>query len=195
MLKAQLVRDATFVQISRRYKLQENIRCAPDARWTLLQQEKPVANLFEAYVAGLFYSYLKTSSSFPTPPRTPIKRLHLSDSDDSDESDEVRLPSSTTKSTHGQAMDFIESWLRPLFTSIASWAIGEMQNELKRIEEVRCEKAGDADFVDEAIRGSLAKMNEHFIAKEGCRPVWSESTQDGMWTMKCKAIRKDGTVV
>lgn len=58
MLKSHLVSNATLRQLCIRYKITDHIIAAPVQLLTIKSQEKPVASIFEAYIAAVFYDYL-----------------------------------------------------------------------------------------------------------------------------------------
>lgn len=59
MLKSLLVANSTLAQLSSRYDLPSRLLAGPSELWNVRNGEKTRANLFEAYVAGLYASYLK----------------------------------------------------------------------------------------------------------------------------------------
>jgi hypothetical protein len=63
MLKAHLVNNETLAQLCQRKGLMESIRAAPSALYTVQGQTKAQASIFEAYIAGVFYDFLRS----PTP--------------------------------------------------------------------------------------------------------------------------------
>lgn len=134
----------------------------PSARPALISGDKAVANLFEAYVAGLYRSYL------------------LSDGQQK-------------QATRGQAIDHIEAWLRPLFSSLAQWVVRKLEEEQARIDANLLNEE-DVSEEDRLAQGSLARLNQHFLHKEGGMPVFEQvSGGGGAWAMRCIATRKDGT--
>jgi len=177
IVKAQLVRDSFFAQISRRYKLQERIRCEPSQKFNLTSLEKPVANLFEAYVAGLFEAYTRGPAS---------------------ESNQYNGAFPSRMRSHGQAIDLLEDWIHPLFTPLAAWVLSQLQEEQARVEaEADKHAGGSVDEEDQKAVGSLARLNEYFISKEGTKPelLAMSGAPSGYWTMQCIAIKKDGSIL
>jgi ribonuclease-3 len=59
MLKSLLVANSTLAQLSSRYDFPSRLLAGPSEQWNVRNGEKTRANLFEAYVAGLYASYLK----------------------------------------------------------------------------------------------------------------------------------------
>ncbi|RXK37149.1 hypothetical protein M231_05601 [Tremella mesenterica] len=184
VLKAHLVNNTTLCQLSQRYELPSRLICTSDQRYNLAQNEKTMADIFEAYVAGLFYSHLyRASTSFPripTPPATPRKRTLTPD---------PKPPSASNAEARGQAMDHIHKWLAPLFTPLAHWVLDQMRLEQKRLEAtLSATPEEDADAV-----GATARLNEYFTAKEGNIPTYDSTQMNGMWKVECTAVKKDGT--
>ncbi|EIW67697.1 hypothetical protein TREMEDRAFT_64292 [Tremella mesenterica DSM 1558] len=58
MLKSHLVKNQTLADISDRYGLPQQMRGDSSGLWVVRQQQKARASIFEAYIAGVFYSYL-----------------------------------------------------------------------------------------------------------------------------------------
>ena len=126
--------------------------------------EKTVANLFEAYIAGLYYCYMS--------PDTAV--------------------SGTV--SRGQAIDQVYEWLRELYTPLAQWVVETLRNEQAIIQAAA--QAGHATHGDLGAAGSLARVNEHFIAKEATRPTFDLiDSESGLWRIKCTAITKDGIIL
>ncbi|WWD21017.1 hypothetical protein CI109_105498 [Kwoniella shandongensis] len=211
LLKGHLVSNTTLAQLSRHYDLPSHLIAAPDALYNLKSGDKTVANLFEAYVAGVYYSYLKhgntaTRRVVPTPPQTPSKRRVIVDEDPdppspvvsptlelpehpslSSASEEVRV-----KPTRGQAMDHLETWLRPLFTPLAAWVLQLIKVEYKRLEVSNAERGGESDL-DEKAKGAMSRLNEWFIHKGKGMPEYQSSRSGSdMWTTQCIATDKEG---
>lgn len=63
MLKAHLVNNETLAQICQRKGLMESLRAAPSTLYTIKGQTKTQASVFEAFVAGVYYDFIKS----PTP--------------------------------------------------------------------------------------------------------------------------------
>lgn len=188
MCKAQLVRDAFLAQISRRYGFPQRLIASPSERYNLIHGEKAVANLFEAYVAGLYYSYQRPDSIL-SPPPTP-RQSPAGDVSDVEDASQPHVRS------RGQARDLVDEWLSELFTPLAHWAVSLMRQEQERIEVERATAGGD-DILDEQAAGATARLNEHFVAKEGRIPQYESLGVDamGLWTMRCTAVKRDGTAL
>lgn len=157
----------------------------PSQKPTLIDQEGPVANLFEAYVAGLYMCYLKSPTDLSSAYGPPSSKLGLNGFDSA-----VGNAGPTRRlRTHGQALDLLEQWLIPLFTPLAAWAVQEAQTQLKA-------SVGIDDEDDQQTVGAMARLNQHFIAKEDMKPIFEpvEGAPAGMWTMQCKVVKKDGAV-
>jgi ribonuclease-3 len=66
ILKSHLVSNYTLSQLSKRYFLANRLRAEPAQLPTLRSGEKTTANIFEAYVAGLYYSPTSVSTPLTT---------------------------------------------------------------------------------------------------------------------------------
>ncbi|KAK8843457.1 hypothetical protein IAR55_007114 [Kwoniella newhampshirensis] len=197
LLKSHLVSNATLAQLSTHYDLPSRLIAARDAMLNLQHGEKTVANLFEAYVAGVFYSYLKhgkittvSQQVIPTPPHTCPKGWVLSASPTPASIPD--LPEDiAVKTSRGQAIDHLECWLRPLFTPLAAWVLEEIKREHKRLEALTAEKGGESDL-DEKAAGASARLNEWFIVKGAGKPEYISTASAGMWAIQCIATDKSG---
>nr|XP_019012885.1 uncharacterized protein I206_02381 [Kwoniella pini CBS 10737]OCF51666.1 hypothetical protein I206_02381 [Kwoniella pini CBS 10737] len=69
IMRDKLVSNSTLAQIARQYGMHDRIRCAQDARHALKKNEKVAASVFEAYIAGVYYSYLQSTEE--SAPRSP----------------------------------------------------------------------------------------------------------------------------
>jgi hypothetical protein len=158
----------------------------PSQKPTLVRQEKQVANLFEAYVAGLYLFYLRPSTAY-TRADDPASSLP----DFRSASNEATA--TTSCRTHGQALDLLEQWLHPLFIPLADWAIIQLREAQKQIGPSGA--AGGIDNThDERATGATARLNQHFIVEEGMQPIFQVVEDAPAWTIECRAIKKDGTV-
>ena len=182
-LKARLVSNPTNALVSSHYGLPSRLRADPSAILPLRATESIQANLLEAYIAGLFYSYLSTSpSSIITPPLTPLK-----DKPTTSLAALADQPSITASMTHGQATDKLETWLRPLYTSLAYQAYTQMQMDQAN--------ARNSDDIEQKAAGATAMLNQHFMKYEGFLPSYTNPPKqmEGMWTCRCTARRRDGS--
>jgi len=184
-LKSHLVSNTTLSQLSHKYDLPKYLIASYAQLYNLQNGEKTSANIFEAYVAGVYYSFLNpTKTRMPTPLRTPSKSgfdEHV-----------IKTPHST-QPTNGQALDQVESWLHPLFTPIAEWTLGQLKAEQARLEAMTAEKRGDK-YLDQHAAGAMARLNEHCIVRERGIPEYiSIRAGSDMWSVMCVATLKDGT--
>lgn len=62
MLKGQLVSNAILAQLSGRYGLPSLLRTDPGAQYIVRKQVKAQASVFEAWVAGVYYTVLDSMS-------------------------------------------------------------------------------------------------------------------------------------
>ena len=195
-MKARLVNNDTHAQIARRYGLPAHMKAHPGNLLSLRASEKSVANLLEAYVGGLFYSYLSVlpPARIPTPPRTPQKQEateSLADHVASD-SNSAPVPAPLRRDTsYGEAMNRLEEWLRPLYTPLAQFMLEEMRQEKAEREALMV--MDDSDLDDNAL-GASARLNEYFIKESGQVPDYQPS-RIGLadWSITCIAKKRDGT--
>ncbi|AAW44331.1 hypothetical protein CNBF1090 [Cryptococcus deneoformans B-3501A] len=168
-MKAICVCNQTLSQLSRRYKMPERLITDVNATEILKNGTKTTANIFEAYVAGLHYSYLKHGNT-----------------KDVDGGDGPK--------THGQGLEHLQGWLRPLFEPIAEWVLGYMKKEQERLEAETAVKAGLMDTdLDDLANGASGKLNELFISRGAGMPVYTyEPRGVDMWKAIVIARNRDG---
>ncbi|WVO22761.1 uncharacterized protein IAS62_004097 [Cryptococcus decagattii] len=168
-MKAICVCNQTLSQLSRRYKMPERLITDVNATEVLKNGTKTTANIFEAYVAGLHYSYLKHGNT-----------------KDVDGGDGPK--------THGQGLEHLQEWLRPLFEPIAEWVLGYMKKEQERLEAETAVKAGSMDTdLDDLANGASGKLNELFISRGAGMPVYTyEPWGIDMWKAIVIARNRDG---
>jgi hypothetical protein len=192
MLKAHLVRDETFAQLSRHFGWPDQLICDPASRPVLLQSLKTTANLFESYTAALFQSYLfgygsDDATSVPLPPSPDTSAVY---------GYEYGSPSNQIrKRTNGQALDMVEAWLKPVFMPLAQHVLGEMKRAQASWSSAVA--YGDDDDEDRMAQGAAAVLNEHFIGKlHSIKPTFEEVPNKDptlkAWRMRCIATDREG---
>ncbi|WVQ93374.1 hypothetical protein IAU59_000443 [Kwoniella sp. CBS 9459] len=218
-LRSLLVSNRTLRQISHFYQLPSRLLAPPEQRAVLVNGDHVPANLFEAYIAGVYYSYLSHGSSSEHEYRTNSEHDHDHDVDlDGDIKPNISAPgpsangfahrnggssssvhSGSARHTSGQARDYLDSWLRPLFSRIAIWALTELKGEQARQRALQITARGEGNVVedpeiDQHSIGALARLNEWFIAKEGGQPAFIQEKSGAEWKLECRAVDRDGNV-
>ena len=149
---------------------------------------KTTANIFEAYVAGLHYSYLKHGMNFQGKAASngPDFSSQIGNTKDVGKGDGPK--------THGQGLEHLQEWLRPLFEPIAEWVLGYMKKEQERLEAETAVKAGLMDTdLDDLANGAAGKLNELFISRGAGMPVYTyEPRGVDMWKAIVIARNRDG---
>ncbi|ORX38928.1 ribonuclease III domain-containing protein [Kockovaella imperatae] len=180
LLKSRLVSNATNAQLSLHYGLPKHLRAAHAAALPLRNQPNVQADLFEAYIGGLFYSYLHrgTPRSNPTPPLTPQPHEPTASLADG----------SPRRMSYGQAMDELGLWLRAVYTPLAH----------KMMDQIRSEQSTTDINValEQQAAGSTALLNQYYLTHESRLPSYAYSASadsSGMWTCICVAQRRDGS--
>ncbi|WVQ85077.1 hypothetical protein IAT38_007241 [Cryptococcus sp. DSM 104549] len=88
IIRDRLVANVTLAQIAVQYGLQVNIISDPSMRYNLKSNQKVQASIFEAYVAGLYYSYLGTDVIDEPEPEELQEEGETEEGGGSDEDDE-----------------------------------------------------------------------------------------------------------
>ncbi|KAL1413185.1 hypothetical protein Q8F55_000936 [Vanrija albida] len=295
MLKSHLVSNATLRQLCVRYKITDHIIAAPVQLLTIKSQEKPVASIFEAYIAAVFYDYLTSevpggysadnmdvdddgASSVSTdepsvtgataddesvqgdgevdisidatstagsvvnghsgegipastanaqnlslyeaslPSRLDVPKRSFSrlrevsgtasapsgppSTVDADAGSDVASSVGTEAPpilqplrplalrTRGGAFDYIDAWLRPLFTPIARWALDQMQADARVVVQ-----EGEPSS-DHATTGALSLLHSWATKETGRLPTYASLTDAGPpWAIECVAVDKSGVQV
>ncbi|TXT16032.1 hypothetical protein VHUM_00535 [Vanrija humicola] len=178
MLKSHLVSNNTLRQLCVRYRITDHIIAAPVQLLTIKSQEKPVASIFEAYIAAVFYDFLTsdvpgayTVDNMEAPPILhPLRPLQLR--------------------TRGHAFDYIDAWLRPLFTPIARWALDQMTADAKVVVQ-----AGEPSS-DHSVVGALSLVNSWALKETGKLPEYPTLSATGPpWAVECVVVDKNGVHV
>nr|XP_019005862.1 uncharacterized protein I203_01180 [Kwoniella mangroviensis CBS 8507]OCF69323.1 hypothetical protein I203_01180 [Kwoniella mangroviensis CBS 8507] len=197
-IKSSLVSNPTLREICRRYHLNEKLIAPPEQLPTLINGEKVLANLFEAYIAGVYYSYLKhgpaptsSNSTLPTPPRSPNQHAHSLSPSSSSLSVYISASGEASSPTRGQAIDHLDLWLRPLFQPIAESMLDQLKQQ-QIAKHLLIENDEDVNTDKNAI-GANSRLNQWFISKEGGMPDYASSTA-GMqgWKTLCTAVDRYG---
>ncbi|WVO18272.1 hypothetical protein L204_105983 [Cryptococcus depauperatus] len=169
VMKSLLVCNETLSQLSKRYHMPDLLITNVNASHVLKTSTKTTANIFEAYIAGLFYSFLKHG--------------------DHSEGNNDGKPR-----THGDGIMHLEAWLEPLFAPIAEWILGYMKKEQEELEAENIEKMDTEDAEMDALAvGASGKLNEYFAAKGAGVPTY-EYDQAGadLWLCRVVAVDKTG---
>jgi ribonuclease-3 len=181
------VRNSTLAQLSRHYELPDRLLAAPSAIRSLRANDSVAADLFEAYIAGVFYSYLypRPSASFvPSPPWTASEGRVVGEN----------TPSSEQRTySYGDAYNRLIAWLFPVMTPIALWIYEELKREQERVE---CRTVVDGEPSDDMLaEGALQRLMEYFTAEHGYIPSKEAEACDGGWKGIVIARTRDGSEV
>ncbi|WRT68883.1 uncharacterized protein IL334_005864 [Kwoniella shivajii] len=191
LLKSHMVNNETLRQICKSYHLHERLIAPEQALPTLRNGEKVLANLFEAYIAGVYYSYLKHGRSNHTG-HPHFQPLSSSSSSSSPSSSSSRTSSPGKAVTRGEAMDNLELWLRPLFTPLAQHILNQMKEEQRQRHSLTVGDIGEDSDTDRKAIGANSKLNQWFTAKEGGIPNYPPHAAGSEgWTVMCEATDRD----
>ncbi|WWC73261.1 uncharacterized protein I206_107227 [Kwoniella pini CBS 10737] len=192
-LKSNLVNNSILRELCKYYQLNEKLIAPPEQLTVLRNGEKVLANLFEAYIAGLYYSYLKhgfknsnSSSSISTPPKSPSLFPTISPSyiyNDIDFSNREKKP------TRGEAIDYLDKWLRPLFQPIAKHILLQMK---EKEQNARLSGTTEDFDTDKKAIGANARLNQWFEHKEKGIPDYAHSRAGDLWKVLCIATDRHG---
>lgn len=195
-----MVSNTTLANLTRRYGLMKRLRVAAASRMSVETSEKNQANLFEAYIAGVFESILDPDLN----PELATSNGNVSHTPPSVKAEaeaglDFALPSPSGLKTEGQAYDELSDWLVPLLTPIAHFVRDHLHSERHRIIRSGNNHDGDDDsHIDPAaVTGSTARLNELFIGRLGLpMPDYQSAQTEGLlWRTKCTATLKDGRQV
>jgi hypothetical protein len=197
-LKALLVCNTTLAHLCEAYGLMDELVAAPAAKVTIMHQTSSKAGMFEAHIAGVYYSILKEAQSVEGP--------NDSTTSGTADSREKAAPA-------GVAFEAIRVWLYDLFKPIAKWAFDEMK--AAQVQSVQGlsppsnvmiptkadyddtfgeSELGGADFdLDSLARGSCMLLNQYCIARLGGMPGYDESGPAlGPHTVVCSVVDDEG---
>lgn len=196
-LKARLVSNETLAHLSRRYGLPARLIALRHERPVLLESEKTCADVFEAYVAGVFYD-----RRYP-PPLPQVKQdpqVKEEAGADSEPLATAALASGPPAMSKGGALDALAAWLDPLFAPLAQHALEQMTAEQDRMAQSASPAgappgAASPAQTDAAVSGAMAKLNQHFSFKESGLPIYHYFPVDGAWRCDVTATKLDGVVL
>lgn len=172
--------------------------------WNLQSGEKVQANIFEAYVAALYMSYLGPLSDPRPPPTTPTRTSFPQSPINGRSSSQSpttpngftfpAVPSSQTADAEGLAFARIGYWLKPLFAPLCHWVLEEVTLEQKRLEAVQAGNNEDS-HMDMLAVGATGRLNEHMSKFHRTTPVYPASRAGAdNWLVSCTAQDKDGRI-
>lgn len=126
-----MVSNRTLAQIAEQYAIPQLVIAEQHSKYMLQAGEKVKGSLFEAYVAGVYYSYLQGSAEGSEGERGPCtedkgERAPVTTNSET-EDNQPALETRARSRTHGEAFDYINSWLWPLFTPVAEFLKGHLQ--------------------------------------------------------------------
>ncbi|GMK53750.1 hypothetical protein CspeluHIS016_0103360 [Cutaneotrichosporon spelunceum] len=213
ILKAHLVNNQTLAQICNRERLMENLRAAPSTLYTVKGQVKAQASVFEAYIAGLFYDFLRSpvpggykdgGKSVVTIDGGLTRGGPSSDGVAVDEGTETSALESVFKSmalpplnnlrerTNGQAMDYVAHFVRPIFSPLAHFAFDFMNDMAEELNNSKGARGDDEPASDSFTRGAAAGLNAHCIQVTGQMPQYSYMPKGvNLWECEC-VVNTDG---
>ncbi|EJT49011.1 hypothetical protein A1Q1_01922 [Trichosporon asahii var. asahii CBS 2479] len=95
------------------------------------------------------------------------------------------------KRTRGMAVDYLESWLRPLFTPVAEVGLQSMRAKWREYQASGAAEDGDLDA--RAI-GALSALNQFTNAKWACMPRYKDAgaTESGGWKFEGEVTSPEG---
>lgn len=95
--------------------------------------------------------------------------------------------------SRGQAFDYLDTWLRPLYVPLAHWALEECKKEQARLDSLGTVKK-DLWEGDKKMIGARGILSQHVIDQmKGPAPSY-HSFEDGIgsWKVVCKVMNKIG---
>ena len=209
-LKGRLVSNETLAHLSRRYDLPARLIALQHDRPVLMGSEKTSADVFEAYVAGVFYDRLYPLPLAPSPSAgpEPLVKQELG----------VDFPARATSPTvnrsslnghggpsplsKGAALDALAAWLDLLFAPLAKYTLDQMAAEEEHLAQSASPAPAGAAAgaasparTDSIVSGAMAMLNQHFIIKESGLPDYDYTSVDGGWRCDVTAVKLDGRVL
>ncbi|KAK4684979.1 hypothetical protein P7C73_g5174, partial [Tremellales sp. Uapishka_1] len=105
-------------------------------------------------------------------------------------------PVPARRPTRGEAFDYLRSWLVPLFTPLAHWALEVVKQDAIRVENqpISPQQALAQALAEEDAKynGARAMLHAHLIHKMGGRlPSYVETKVGTIWTVEC-CVREPG---
>lgn len=172
MLKGHLVSNLSLSQLSKHYGLPQRIIASASEVWNLRAGEKIQANLFEAYVAALYLSYLRPTASASSTSAT--------------------VSSDAYCDAEGRAFARLGHWLKPLFAPLCHWLLAEIKSEQRRLDDQSSGANADS-HLDQLASGALARLNEHMTKYHKTAPQYTSSRAGtDAWTTQCIVHDKHG---
>lgn len=91
--------------------------------------------------------------------------------------------------TRGEAYDYIERWLRPLFTPVAHFAFACMEQDLKSLQSIAEDEGGVSAHV---TAGSTGALNAWAMKETGRMPSYACSAAGMRWRGSVSVVDKEG---
>lgn len=188
LLKGHLVANATLAQLSQRYGLPSRLLAEPSAVWNLRNGEGTQANLFEAYLAGLYTSYLRSyAESVKLEVDYDVGARAL------EQPGAVEEARNMSDMAHERAFGRVSKFVQELFLPIAAWGLEELKAAHARLEAATVQDDEEAD-IDRLALGATARVNEHFIKLYKHKPAYESQPAGGRWMVRATAEGPPGTV-
>lgn len=91
--------------------------------------------------------------------------------------------------TRGEAYDYVERWLRPLFEPIAQFALDALRNEAAATTTA---DPASAEHDIQQITGAAACLNQWSMQQIGKMPRYEAEPVDKLWRVIVAVVTKDG---
>lgn len=219
-----MVSNRTLAQIAEQYAIPQLVIAEQHSKYMLQAGEKVKGSLFEAYVAGVYYSYLLPEGSEHGSERkrglesegegegvdegkvNPQEEEEQASTEDKKHITPPTQPTRTRSRTHGDAFDYINSWLWPLFTPVAEFLKAHLRaqglgsglaNDLAPpVFNPTLAIAPEEWKVEDArAAGSLGALNQLLGKSYGCGvlPTWlTKHKGNQVWKMTCMVVTPEG---
>lgn len=95
------------------------------------------------------------------------------------------------KRSRGMAVDYLDSWLRPLFTPIAEIGLQSMRDKWR---EYQASGAAEDQDLDSRAIGALSALNQFTYSKWACMPRYTDAgaMENGGWKYVGEVTSPDG---
>lgn len=211
-LKDHLVNNKTLSQLCIRYGIMDGFIAAPSALYTAKQQYKVQAAVFEAYIAAVFFDFLTsetpggygtdcnsttTNYSTVTDYSSAAQSLLSSPSPPTAAAMEAAYraamapvplpPLSSLPRERGDALTYVETWLRPLLAPVADFALRYLYQAEKDMQAHAADKAADDPNTDKVCTGAMGALNGWLSHHHGTLPEYTAEAVDASWRGVCTA--------
>ncbi|WRT68881.1 uncharacterized protein IL334_005862 [Kwoniella shivajii] len=206
-LRSKLVNGEINAHISRHYDLPAKVLTARSVGGTFRASDIEAGEVYEAYLAGLFYSYVKAKPNV-SPPSASHEEASTDKNMSQDNSNKQNIEESVIEpkvdiSSHGQAFDRLSLFLQELYQPLIQPLLDSLSSPLSELlfgdrfqEDILVLSEGaksELNTLTQKWRLAQPRYSHEYIWPEWTLPFQRKGTHGKVWKSTCTVRKRDGT--